>query len=134
MIVVDTNVIAYFYLPSLHSPQAELAQRKDAQWVAPHLWRSEFRNILALYIRQQLITVDKALDILQEAELLMDGNEYEISSSQIIRLAAASNCTAYDCEFIALAQNLAIPLITTDKKLLRAFPTTALALDQFVAT
>ncbi|MFN8487350.1 MAG: type II toxin-antitoxin system VapC family toxin [Caldilineaceae bacterium] len=134
MIVVDTNIIAYFYLPSLYSRQAELAQNKDAQWVAPHLWRSEFRNILALHLRQQLMTLDNALAILQQAEELMQGNEYEIPSAQILRLADASGCTAYDCEFVALAQNLGIPLITADKKLLRAFPSIALTLEQFVAT
>lgn len=134
MIVVDTNIIAYFYLPSLYSVQAELAQKKDVQWVAPHLWRSEFRNILALHLRQKLMTLDNALTILQQAEELMNGNEYEVSSSQTLKLAAASGCTAYDCEFIALAQNLGVPLITTDKKLLRAFPSTALTLEQFVGT
>lgn len=134
MIVVDTNIIAYFYLPSLYSVQAELAQNKDAQWVAPHLWRSEFRNILALHLRQKLMTLDNALAILQQAEELMNGNEYEVSSPQTLKLADTSGCTAYDCEFVALAQNLGVPLITTDKKLLRAFPSTALSLEHFVAT
>lgn len=132
MIVVDTNIVAYFYLPSLYNRQAELAQNKDPQWVAPHLWRSEFRNILALHLRQQLLTLDNALAILQQAEDLMQGNEYEIPSAQILKLADVSGCTAYDCEFVALAQNLGIPLITADKKLLRAFPSIALTLEQFV--
>lgn len=134
MIVVDTNIVAYFYLPSLYNIQAELAQNKDPQWVAPHLWRSEFRNILALHLRQQLLTLDNALAILQQAEDLMQGNEYEIPSAQILKLADVSGCTAYDCEFVALAQNLGIPLITADKKLLQAFPSIALTLEQFVGT
>jgi len=46
MIVVDTNVIAYFWLPGEYTTFAERALNKDNEWAAPILWRSEFRNIL----------------------------------------------------------------------------------------
>jgi len=44
MIVVDTNVISYFYLNSNYSTLAEETFKKDPLWSAPLLWRSEFRN------------------------------------------------------------------------------------------
>ena len=53
MIVVDANIIAYFYL-NFGTPQTQLAEslmRRDCEWVAPRLWRSEFRSILAKYLR-----------------------------------------------------------------------------------
>ena len=53
MIVVDTNVLAYLYLPSDFTLAAEKLLLNDPQWVAPHLWRSEFRNILAGYMRER---------------------------------------------------------------------------------
>ena len=40
-----------------------------------------------------------------------------------------SDCSAYDCEFIALAINLNTKLVTMDKKLLKAFPERAVALN-----
>ncbi|MGK7895136.1 MAG: VapC toxin family PIN domain ribonuclease, partial [Xenococcus sp. (in: cyanobacteria)] len=52
MIVADTNVIAYLFLQGERTEQAETLLLFDSEWIAPYLWRSEFRNILALYIRQ----------------------------------------------------------------------------------
>ncbi|XSG85105.1 MAG: hypothetical protein ACPW60_15475 [Methylohalobius sp. ZOD2] len=52
MIAVDTNVIAYFYLPTEYTPLAEKLLMQEPVWAAPTLWRSEFRNVLALYLRK----------------------------------------------------------------------------------
>lgn len=49
MIVVDSNVLAYLYLPGEYSTAAEALLEQDSDWAAPILWRSEFRNILAGY-------------------------------------------------------------------------------------
>ena len=48
MIVVDTNIVAYLYLPGEHTAAVERLLERDPEWAAPILWRSEFRNILAL--------------------------------------------------------------------------------------
>jgi len=134
MIVVDTNIPLYFYLPAgERSQQAEQALCLDSDWVAPLLWRSEFRNGLILYVRQQLLTLPDALLIMQKAENLMRGNEYQVSSATVLNLATTSGCTAYDCEFVALAQELNVSLVTVDKQILRAFPAIAIALNQFVS-
>jgi predicted nucleic acid-binding protein len=37
----------------------------------------------------------------------------------------------YDCEFVALAQHLDVPLVTADKKILREFPVIAKSLDAY---
>lgn len=44
---------------------------------------------------------------------------------------AASKCSAYDCEYAALADDLDVKLVTTDKQLLREFPGLALSLKSF---
>ena len=134
MIVVDTNIIGYLYLSSERSKQAEQALRKDPQWSAPLLWRSEFRNVLATYIRKQLLSLQAAEEIMEEAMNLMTGQEYEVVSGRVLNLAAGSSCSAYDCEFVALAQDLGIPLITVDKQVFEQFPDIALSLDKYVAS
>ncbi len=45
MIVVDTNVVAYFLIDGPQTPNAEHALIKDPDWFAPPLWRSEFHNV-----------------------------------------------------------------------------------------
>jgi predicted nucleic acid-binding protein len=131
LIVVDTNVVAYLYLSSGHTAEAEEILRKDSEWVAPLLWRSEMRNILALYVRQRLLAAADALRILDEAETLMAGREYEVRSRAVLELSMASGCTAYDCEFVLLAQDLGVALITADQKIVSRFPETAIALRTF---
>jgi predicted nucleic acid-binding protein len=46
------------------------------------------------------------------AESLMLENKYEVSSAHILQLVKRSNCSAYDCEFVALAKVINIPLVT----------------------
>ena len=132
MIVVDTNIIAYLYLESGRSAQVERLLEKDARWSAPLLWRSEFRNVLALYIRKNYLSLEEAQEIIREALKLMKGREYEIASFQVLELVASSECSAYDCEFVALAEDLGIPLVTVDKKILREFPQIAVSLDKYI--
>lgn len=131
MIVVDTNVIAYLLIPGERTPQATAALAKDSDWVAPPLWRSEFRNALALYLRQGQTTLSRALQRMQEAELLMEGREHDVASPQVLSLAASSRCPAYNCEFVALAQQLGVILVTSDGGILAEFPSTAISLDDF---
>lgn len=133
MIVVDTNVIGYLYLPGERLEQARQSLRKDPSWVAPWLWRSEFRNALILYVRKRWIVLAEALEIMDESLRLMSGREYDVSSSHVLRLAAESSCSAYDCEFVALAQDLNVPLVTVDKQVLAQFPDVAISLDKYVA-
>jgi len=71
MIVVDTNIISYFYLTSEFSELAEQLYIKESTWSAPILWRSEFRNVLAFYIRKELITLSDAIEIFESAEGLL---------------------------------------------------------------
>ncbi len=122
MIVVDTNIISYLYISGDHSQQSEDLLSLDSNWVSPILWRSEFRSVLAQYLRKNLLNIEEILLIIQQAEKLLIDHEYEISSAHIMQLVQSSQCSAYDCEFIALAQYLDIPLITADKKVLREFP------------
>ena len=129
MIVVDSNVLAYLYLPGEYTAAAETLLEQDSDWAAPILWRSEFRNILAGYLRRKAITFEQANSLQREAESLLEGAEFEVESLVVLELVRDSDCSAYDCEFIALAMKLDTKLITMDKKLLRAFPKRTIALS-----
>lgn len=122
MIVVDTNVIAAIYLPNDCTAQAEALLLQDANWAAPQLWRSELRNVLTLYLRKKVLTFEQACQIQNHAESLIAANEYHLNSVDVLKLAQATQCSAYDCEFVALARYLNVKLITQDKQVLAQFP------------
>ena len=122
MIVVDTNVLAYLLLPYDHSALADALFKRDSEWTAPILWRSEFRNLLSGYLRRKALTFDEVLKVQKEAEALLAGNEHEVDSRRVLEFVCDSNCSAYDCEFVVLAERLGVKVITMDKKLLAAFP------------
>jgi predicted nucleic acid-binding protein len=132
VIVVDTNVICYRWMSSANSAAAEIALAKDPYWIAPLLWRSEFRNIVALAIRRRALAIDSAQEIMRRAEASFEGSEFAVSSDDVLQLVARSNCTAYDCEFVALAQAEGVQLVTTDRQIIHEFPAAAISLAKFV--
>ena len=132
MIVVDTNVIAAFHLVTDRTPEAYALLRRDPDWAAPRLWRSEFRNVLVTQVRLASLPPQRAVRLMSAAESLMEGNDHEVSSSAVLELASASGCTAYDCEFVALAESLGVPLVTFDRKVLRAFPEIATSPEAYL--
>lgn len=128
MIVVDANVVAYLYLPGEYTALAETLLETTGAWAVPVLWRSEFRNILAGCLRRNELSLENAVALQLEAESLVAGHEYEVESRKVLELVRESNCSAYDCEFVALAKTLNTQVVTADKKILKAFPGTAISL------
>ena len=126
------TLLLIYYINDERSQQAEDLLSNDPEWTAPDLWLSEFRNVLSLYLRKNLLTLDEILFILQQAEALLAHNEYKVASAEVMGLVNSSNCSAYDCEFVALAQHLDVRLVTVDKKIIKDFPNIAIALEDFL--
>ena len=131
MIIADTNIIAYLALPSPHTALAEKLLLQEPDWAVPALWRSELRNVLALYLRKSLINFDEALAIQTEMEAMFHDREYNVSSLDVLLLVNQSACSAYDCEFVALAKSFDCKLVTMNKKLAQAFPDTSILLTDW---
>lgn len=131
MIVADTNLIVYLFITGDKSALANEVLKKDSRWISPPLWQSEFRNVLAGYIRRGM-ALEKAQQIMRDALAVMENRQVEPSSEKIIELLAKSKCTAYDAEFVVLAEQVGVKLITADKQLLDLFPEIAMSLENFV--
>jgi predicted nucleic acid-binding protein len=129
VIVADVNTIAYLWIPGEMTSLAEAALVKDPEWVAPQLWRSEFRNVLAQYYRKKLIGRNVMSRCLQGAESQI--KSYTVPSSLIIQKVMESSCSTYDCEYVALAESLRVKLVTADKQICRQFPEIAISLRDF---
>jgi len=132
LIVVDTSVIASLWVPNDMDELVYQVLKKDSDWVAPLLWRSELRNVLALYLRKSIMEFSTILQSIQEAELLMESRSYEVNSTLILQFVQSSNCSSYDCEFVALADDLNVQLVTFDKKICSEFPEIAIHPNNFL--
>jgi predicted nucleic acid-binding protein len=122
MIVVDTSVIAYLLIYGEYSQNARRLFKKDPEWISPYLWRSEFRSVLSLYMRKGFLSYPDSILLMKEAENLLLGMEYEVRSETVLEIINNSKISAYDAEFIALAKDLKLKLYTSDKSLLKEFP------------
>ena len=131
MIVVDANLLVYFFVAGPGSARAERVMRRDPAWAAPLLWRSEFRNAMLGVVRRGGLAREDAVQALREAERWMRGREYSVVSEEVLDLAVGSGCSAYDCEYVAMAQDLGIPLVTADRQVLASFPRTAISPEAF---
>lgn len=130
MIVADTNLIVYLFITGDQTTLAQDVLAKDPHWIVPPLWQSEFRNVLAGYIRQGM-NLSQANAIMRDAILTLENRQVIPSSEKIFDLISKSDCTAYDCEFIALAQQLDIALVTADQQLRKRFPDSTISLEEF---
>ncbi len=132
MIVVDTNIISYLLVRNDEfTPSAKELFRKDRTWIAPSLWKFELFNLLNLYRKRSLLAEEdmkaiyfKALETVETVDL--------IDLSFLYKVAIASDLTGYDAQFVALASEINLPLLTEDKKIRNEFPTIAISLKDFL--
>jgi len=131
VIVVDSNVVAYYWI---NGPLTETAQQvwaKDPEWHLPTLWRSEMRSILTGYLRDGTLSAAQIGRVMSAAEQACAGREHLVSSEKVFEIVAETGLSAYDAEFVALAKGLSVPLVTADKIVLRTFPDRALTMEAF---
>jgi predicted nucleic acid-binding protein len=119
-------------MASPHSAAADAAWTKDADWIVPILWRSEFRNALAGSIRRRSLTAQEAIVIANLAEAMLGQKEFTVSTAAVLQLVSRSHCSAYDCELVALAHSEGVRLVTVDRQILHEFPEVAISLERFV--
>jgi predicted nucleic acid-binding protein len=132
MIVVDTNIIIPLHITTSATRQVLEILQKDPYWCSPPLWQSEFRNVLGGFMRRNGLMLEQAKQIMGSALATMAGGEVPVSPWRVLELTAASSCTAYDCEFVALAQELGVRLVTSDKQILAQFPETAIEPGEYI--
>jgi predicted nucleic acid-binding protein len=131
LIVADANLLVSLLVPGPGTTTAESIFRMDPDWVAPLILRSELRNVLVGQVRREAFDQAAAQAVMAEAERILDDNEFEVRSESVLALCFESGCSAYDCEYVALAGALRVPLVTSDKAVLAAFPEIAISPDHY---
>lgn len=133
MIVVDVNVVAYYFIEGEKTALARELMRRDPDWRLPSLWRHEYLNVLATYTRRGGATVAEARTLWRRAVELLSRREEPVDPEAALGLAVEHPVSAYDGQYVALAQRLGTAFVTEDRRLLKAFPAIARNLQSFVS-
>ena len=133
MIVVDTDVVAAFWIRGDRTAVARQTRKRDGDWIVPPLWRSEFRSVLRQYLVGGYVSLGQALWFAEKAEIDLRGCERVTGTADVLRLVERTRHSAYDCEYVALAEAEAVRLVTGDRAVARLFPNTAVLMEDFAA-
>lgn len=131
MIVADTNLVAYLLIEGERTSEVRRVWERDPDWRLPALWRSEFLNLLALAVRSGTLDRDGADHAWLRAVTIFGRREEHPPGSEVLDEALTSGLSAYDAQFVVVARTLGVPLVTSDREVLRARPDFALAPEDF---
>jgi predicted nucleic acid-binding protein len=131
LIVADTNLVAYLLIEGERSDVARAVWAKDARWMLPTLWRSEFLNVLTTSVRAHVLSLADAQQTWQVAIAIFDQSEVEPSGTAVLKTASERSLSAYDAQFVVAAADLGVPLVTSDRRILNACPDLAVSADRF---
>lgn len=131
MIVVDVNVVAYFMIEGDKTAQARDLLNHDSTWRLPPLWRHEYLNVLATFTREGGATLAEVQGLWRQAIQLFGPLEQRVDMESALALAGSQRVSAYDAQYIALAQQLHTVCVTEDRRLLRTFPEVARSMHAF---
>lgn len=132
MIVADANLIVNLFLQTEQSALAIRVFEKDPDWYAPLLWQSEVRSIVTSNFRYRQLPLEQAYQVMDAAHGLMKDHEKPVSSNLVLELVERSQCTSYDCEYVALAKEMNLLLVTFDKQVVKEFSRVAVFPTRFL--
>ena len=117
MIVLDASALLEVLL---RTPQADAVEKRifsvGETLHAPHLIDAEVAQVLRRYAAQGDIEPERAREALQDlGDLPLTRYPHRLFLPRIWELR--NNLTAYDAAYIALAESLPAPLITSDRRL-----------------
>ena len=121
MIVTDATLLVHLSLSVIEPDLSGLARavrRRDRDWVVPALWASEVRHVLMKYVRGEALSVPEALDAVEALDVLVTVRP--VAHAEVLDAAFRYGLSGYDAEYVALADRLGVPLVTSDKRVLAA--------------
>ena len=133
MLVADANLLWEATDLGRQGPIAHALTQRDPLWAAPRFWESEVRNICATAMRTKKLTLSRAIEVMDQLPAYLRGGVRIPETPRVLELAQASGHSAYDCEYVAVAESLGVPLVTFDQALIRAFPAVAISPQDFLA-
>jgi predicted nucleic acid-binding protein len=120
MIVLDAAAILELLLATPRAPAVAARLASPAETLhAPHLIDLEVAQVLRRYVLAGALASDRAaLALADFGELELTRYPHDVLLPRIWQLHV--NLTAYDAAYVALAEALGAPLLTTDARLARS--------------
>jgi predicted nucleic acid-binding protein len=134
MIVVDANILAYYFIQGAKTDQAIRLHQADSVWALPALWRHEFLNILATLGKTGAAPRKLLSEIWSAAATRLKDCERPVDYEKALLLAFDLKISAYDAQYLSLAGSLDIPFVTEDAKLIKASQGSAVNMAGFLAS
>ena len=130
--IVDTMVLAYALLGvEGYKEQAANALDRAKILEAPDSLKAELTNVIWQWMIHREVSFDLGRQVLRDAAGLVDRFvPVEFCWERALILSVEKNHPAYDTLFIATAEYCGSPCLTSDSKLLDAFPEQTIALEQ----
>jgi predicted nucleic acid-binding protein len=132
MIVIDANILIYALIECDNSIMIPQLRKKDADWRTTGLCLHETLNVLVTYQRRGLLTLEQCRELLKSATRFITVAQCEVDMEASLVFAAKYGISGYDAQYAALAQTLAVPLITEDRKLRQSVPGLAISMQEFI--
>jgi predicted nucleic acid-binding protein len=131
VLLVDANIVAYLLVEGSKTAQARALWTIDSDWRAPRLLSYELANVFAQYVKQGGVSLERATAALEDAAGLIRLGDQDPAAARVLEIASKLAVSAYDATYLAAAEALDTPLVTEDRRLLRAAPKITRSLESF---
>ena len=131
MIVADTNLVAYLLIEGDRTEAARGVRLRDPVWRVPPLWRSELLSVLATSVRADVLDEADARRAWAAAKALLARCEEEPGGEEVLSTALRRGLSAYDAQFVVLAERRHVTLVTGDRRVLERCPDIAVSIEGF---
>jgi predicted nucleic acid-binding protein len=132
MIVVDVNILLYHAIQGPFTSMISQLVVKDDEWYTSFFWQFEFLNALRAMVKARQLRFDEAIAALDSTSRKIANGLRSAMQAQVLRSAIQYDISAYDAQYIAVAEQMGIPCVTADAPLVRKVPTVAVLLSDFV--
>ena len=117
VIVVDSSVVAYLLIEGELTEVVRELYQVDSEWVTPPILNHEMLSILAAVGAEE--NSSHSVEVIwRDIRALLGARQQVPDPVNSLRLAIELGISGYDAQYLSLAQQLNLPLITGETRLL----------------
>ena len=130
--VIDTSILIPAFVDAPISASARRVVDPKAKWILPPLWRFEFTSAMVTLVRAGEIDSATAFGMMDDARTSVVNREVPVDQNQVLRTAVRYKISAYDAQYISLAEEYGTVCVTADEELLKKVPDHTISLARLL--